>query len=172
MVILVSLEMKWRFTKEGYVQDISWFCVKYLLVPDFGFISFPCFSLNSVYIFVLKPSSPWCAIARHIDQLLYRLSCHVYLCFSSFQQVAESKLAKFVEDIIVPPRMVDIIVDSEVIDVTSSWHALPYVFLFTCAYGKYLGSVDMFLDLCFNIEISARPPVILIIIFSSESVSK
>ena len=29
-------------------------------------------------------------------------------------QVAESKLAKFVEDIIVPPRMVDIIVDGEV----------------------------------------------------------
>ena len=31
-----------------------------------------------------------------------------------FEQVAESKLAKFVEDIIVPPRMVDIIVDGEV----------------------------------------------------------
>jgi hypothetical protein len=31
-----------------------------------------------------------------------------------FKQVAESKLAKFVEDIIVPPRMVDIIVDGEV----------------------------------------------------------
>ncbi|KAF5457044.1 hypothetical protein F2P56_021180 [Juglans regia] len=31
-------------------------------------------------------------------------------------QVAESKLAKFVEDIIVPPRMVDIIVDGEVND--------------------------------------------------------
>ncbi|KAJ0025961.1 hypothetical protein Pint_06751 [Pistacia integerrima] len=29
-------------------------------------------------------------------------------------QVAESKLAKFVEDIIIPPRMVDIIVDGEV----------------------------------------------------------
>lgn len=29
-------------------------------------------------------------------------------------QVAESKLAKFVEDIIVPPRMIDIIVDGEV----------------------------------------------------------
>ena len=28
--------------------------------------------------------------------------------------VAESKLAKFVEDIIVPPRMIDIIVDGEV----------------------------------------------------------
>lgn len=32
-----------------------------------------------------------------------------------FFQVAELKLAKFVEDIIVPPRMVDIIVDGEVI---------------------------------------------------------
>ena len=31
-----------------------------------------------------------------------------------FEQVAESKLAKFVEDIIVPPRMVDVIVDGEV----------------------------------------------------------
>lgn len=30
-------------------------------------------------------------------------------------QVAESKLAKFVEDIIVPPRMIDIIVDEEVL---------------------------------------------------------
>jgi len=29
--------------------------------------------------------------------------------------VAESKLAKFVEDIIVPPRMVDILVDGEVL---------------------------------------------------------
>lgn len=29
--------------------------------------------------------------------------------------MAESKLAKFVEDIIVPPRMVDIIVDAEVL---------------------------------------------------------
>nr|POE97153.1 vacuolar protein sorting-associated protein 52 a [Quercus suber] len=31
-------------------------------------------------------------------------------------QLAESKLAKFVEDIIVPPRMVDIVVDREVND--------------------------------------------------------
>jgi hypothetical protein len=31
------------------------------------------------------------------------------------EQAAESKLAKFVEDIIVPPRMVDIIVDGEVL---------------------------------------------------------
>ena len=31
-----------------------------------------------------------------------------------FCQMTESKLAKFVEDIIIPPRMVDIIVDSEV----------------------------------------------------------
>ncbi|RWW10313.1 hypothetical protein GW17_00026153 [Ensete ventricosum] len=30
-------------------------------------------------------------------------------------QGAESKLAKFVEDIIVPPRMVDIVIDGEVI---------------------------------------------------------
>lgn len=30
-------------------------------------------------------------------------------------QAAESKLSKFVEDIIVPPRMIDIIVDGEVI---------------------------------------------------------
>lgn len=30
-------------------------------------------------------------------------------------QAAESKLAKFVEDIIVPPRMIDIIVDGEVL---------------------------------------------------------
>jgi hypothetical protein len=29
-------------------------------------------------------------------------------------QAAESKLSKFVEDIIVPPRMIDIIVDGEV----------------------------------------------------------
>lgn len=29
--------------------------------------------------------------------------------------MAESKLAKFVEDIIVPPRMIDIIVDGEVL---------------------------------------------------------
>jgi len=28
--------------------------------------------------------------------------------------VAESKLAKFVEDIIIPPRMVDVLVDGEV----------------------------------------------------------
>ncbi|KAL7174313.1 hypothetical protein ACSBR2_033558 [Camellia fascicularis] len=32
------------------------------------------------------------------------------------RKVAESKLAKFVEDIIVPPRMIDIIVDGEVND--------------------------------------------------------
>lgn len=35
--------------------------------------------------------------------------------------MAESKLAKFVEDIIVPPRMIDIIVDGEVL--------MPFVFL-------------------------------------------
>jgi len=33
-------------------------------------------------------------------------------------QAAESKLSKFVEDIIVPPRMIDIIVDGEVITYT------------------------------------------------------
>jgi hypothetical protein len=32
-------------------------------------------------------------------------------------QAAESKLSKFVEDIIVPPRMIDIIVDGEVITI-------------------------------------------------------
>ncbi|XP_031272127.1 vacuolar protein sorting-associated protein 52 A-like isoform X2 [Pistacia vera] len=32
------------------------------------------------------------------------------------RKVAESKLAKFVEDIIIPPRMVDIIVEGEVFD--------------------------------------------------------
>ncbi|KAJ0025000.1 hypothetical protein Pint_06743 [Pistacia integerrima] len=32
------------------------------------------------------------------------------------RKVAESKLAKFVEDIIIPPRMVDIIVDGEVME--------------------------------------------------------
>ena len=42
------------------------------------------------------------------------------ICMFSLQQLAESKLAKFVEDIIVPPRMVDIIVDGEVIIATSS----------------------------------------------------
>jgi hypothetical protein len=37
-------------------------------------------------------------------------------------QAAESKLSKFVEDIIVPPRMIDIIVDGEVITyILSLW---------------------------------------------------
>lgn len=41
--------------------------------------------------------------------VVYSLNGYVIL------QVAESKLAKFVEDIIVPPRMIDIIVDEEVL---------------------------------------------------------
>ena len=38
----------------------------------------------------------------------------IYDCSMFYKQSAESKLAKFVEDIIVPPRMVDIVVDGEV----------------------------------------------------------
>ena len=38
----------------------------------------------------------------------------IYDCSMFYKQSAKSKLAKFVEDIIVPPRMVDIVVDGEV----------------------------------------------------------
>jgi Vps52 / Sac2 family len=40
----------------------------------------------------------------------YSICCPIFHLF----QAAESKLSKFVEDIIVPPRMIDIIVDGEV----------------------------------------------------------
>ena len=112
------------------VWSVYWrFCVHFISI----------FLLKLCLYLLCKPSPPWCAIACHIYQLLNLLGCHICLCFSSFQQVAESKLAKFVEDIIVPPRMVDIIIDGEVIDGTSSWHALPCVFVHS-AYGKvYVG---------------------------------
>ena len=38
----------------------------------------------------------------------------IYDCSMFYKQSAKSKLAKFVEDIIVPQRMVDIVVDGEV----------------------------------------------------------
>jgi Vps52 / Sac2 family len=40
----------------------------------------------------------------------YSICCLIFHIF----QAAESQLSKFVEDIIVPPRMIDIIVDGEV----------------------------------------------------------
>jgi len=44
-------------------------------------------------------------------------------------QAAESKLSKFVEDIIVPPRMIDIIVDGEVIIyILSLWQLSTLLF--------------------------------------------
>lgn len=49
--------------------------------------------------------------------ILCHFSCITFnlgIGFLVSQQVAESKLAKFVEDIIVPPRMIDVIVDGEV----------------------------------------------------------
>lgn len=50
---------------------------------------------------------PFCCLVLIYDALI-SIS---YIC-----QVAESKLAKFVEEIIVPPRMIDIIVDGEVLE--------------------------------------------------------
>jgi len=52
-------------------------------------------------------------------------------------QAAESKLSKFVEDIIVPPRMIDIIVDGEVIIyILSLWQLSTLLFtvffLYSC----------------------------------------
>lgn len=53
--------------------------------------------------------------------------------FGKFLQAAESKLSKFVEDIIVPPRMIDIIVDGEVITCILSPYqlSLPYYCVYT-----------------------------------------
>lgn len=58
-------------------------------------------------------------------------------------QVAESKLAKFVEDIIVPPRMIDIIVDGEVVSLCFCslllFNILFFGFLFSLLFiAKYL----------------------------------
>ena len=52
-------------------------------------------------------------------------------------QAAESKLSKFVEDIIVPPRIIDIIVDGEVIIyILSLWQLSTLLFtvffLYSC----------------------------------------
>lgn len=46
--------------------------------------------------------------------VVFYLSDNNCLMHCLLKQVAESKLAKFVEDIVVPPRMVDILVDGEV----------------------------------------------------------
>jgi len=52
------------------------------------------------------------------------------------RKAAESKLSKFVEDIIVPPRMIDIIVDGEVIiyifHCGSFQHYCLFVYLYSC----------------------------------------
>lgn len=50
--------------------------------------------------------------------IIYKDMDYVYL------QVAESKLAKFVEDIIVPPRMIDIIIDGEVLSPFVTWFCI------------------------------------------------
>ena len=54
--------------------------------------------------------------------------------------MAESKLAKFVEDIIVPPRMVDIIVDGEVLVVYLDSHVNVIVLSFYFATAHMLPS--------------------------------
>ena len=46
--------------------------------------------------------------------------CRIY-CVASVQ-VAETKLAKFLEEVVVPPNMIDTIVDGEV--VSSRWLSL------------------------------------------------
>jgi hypothetical protein len=57
------------------------------------------------------------------------LYCYSLLPFEKLQ-AAESKLSKFVEDIIVPPRMIDIIVDGEVITYILSTNYI-IIFLYT-----------------------------------------
>jgi len=77
----------------------------------------------------------------HYISLFFMFSClyDSYVdCYLSENklQAAESKLSKFVEDIIVPPRMIDIIVDGEVIiyifHCGSFQHYCLFVYLYSC----------------------------------------
>lgn len=74
-----------------------------------------------------------------VPMCLYIMSILISTCLIC--QAAESKLAKFVEDIIVPPRMIDIIVDGEVLKaflLCPPHHPVFLTLIFSGCIGIYL----------------------------------